>query len=123
MDVLTDHQPARWQHIDPASLLAELNGDLVAFRALSATYLRIAPQMLANVEQAHGAALAVAAHALRGATALMGATALTAQLAELERRAAPRCALAGTPEMAELARRCAAVAEDVADSIVHFHPD
>ena len=112
-------------HTDPASLLRELNGDLVAFRALSATYLRIAPPLLAKLEQAlcaaDGAALARAAHALRGAATLMGSTALVLLLRRFEQGAAAGD-LPGAADLADLRHLFEAAAGEVGHSAVHFVP-
>ncbi len=112
--------------IDPVYLLRELNGDVAAFRNLSRMYLRITPAMLASVQCAVSAAadagaLARASHALRGATSLMGATALTALLLEFEQHARHNSAWPDTAAMDQLAWLFTAVAIEIGESILHFH--
>lgn len=109
---------------DPVYLLRELNGDVAAFRDLSNMYLRITPAMLASVQLAVSAAadagvLASASHALRGATSLMGASALTALLLEFEQQARRGSAWPDTAAMDRLAWLYTAVAIEIGESIVH----
>ncbi|WP_332878463.1 Hpt domain-containing protein [Massilia sp. S19_KUP03_FR1] len=80
--------------IDPQELLAATAGDAALFCSLSHIFLDAAPAAFARMEQAGqldaggaSSAFIAASHSLRGMTALVGARALTAQLAELERQA------------------------------------
>ena len=112
-------------HIDPEKLLLVLDGDIGAFRKLSSMYLTITPAMLAKLEAAiaHGEtrAIALAAHALHGATVLIGADQLSAVLTDFERQAGAADWRPGASDLAHLHRLYAAVAGEVSDSLVHFN--
>lgn len=118
------HSP--YQSIDPQVLLKAVGGDLDAFRSMTETYLRIAPPMLARLQQAaaagDGAAVTRESHALKGTTALVGAARLTQQLAQIEslaRSAAlellPTLLPALEPEFRHVMQEVAASIADVQD--------
>jgi HPt (histidine-containing phosphotransfer) domain-containing protein len=83
---------AAYRHIDPHVLLRAAAGDLATFRALSQTFVAIAPPMLQRLQAALAAgearALCHESHALKGTVALVGAAALAAALQRLESAAA-----------------------------------
>lgn len=98
-----------YKHIDPGVLLRAVGGDAAACLSLTLTYLDTAPGMHARLQQAlqagEPAAVAHAAHALKGSTTLVGAEQLTGLLQALERRARAgegKALAAQGPELAEL---------------------
>lgn len=108
--------------IDPSELYASSGDDLALFRSLSQIFLDSAPAMLAQMRQAgqrgpgEQHSFIAASHSLRGITALVGARALTALLAELEAQAK----LGNLPTAAALDAASAALAQvcrEVAHSI------
>lgn len=81
----------QYQHIDPHVLLAAAAEDVDAFVDLSHTFLRIAPPMLARLQQDeaagdHAAAMR-GAHSLKSTAALVGAAQLARMAEETENRA------------------------------------
>lgn len=83
--------PKQYQHIDPLVLLDAVAQDQDAFRALSGTFLEIAPPMLKRLDQAVHAgdnnAIFHETHALKGTTSLVGAMQLTSLIQEMEKSA------------------------------------
>ncbi|SFM64997.1 Hpt domain-containing protein [Rugamonas rubra] len=79
---------AAYRCIDPHVLLRAAAGDLETFRALSHTFVAIAPPMLRRLLAALAAgearALCHESHALKGTVALVGAAALAAALQRVE---------------------------------------
>lgn len=110
--------------IDPWLLLRAAADDLESFRALSETYLLIAPPMLERLRAARLAgdlaALAHESHALKGSAALLGATGLCALLQQLESAARAGQAPADAGLWQQLEGRFEAVAAEVALSIAQF---
>jgi len=109
--------------IDPSVLYAASGHDLALFRSLSQIFLDSAPAMLERMRQAaqrgpgEQADFIAASHSLRGITALVGARALTALLADLESQAKLGVCATGTALDAAggaLAQVCAEVAHSIA---------
>ena len=113
-----------YQQIDPRVLYRAIGEDLDAFRALSQTYLDIAPPLFERLQRALAAtddkAIALESHALRGTTALVGAVRLTALLQDVESQARRGAARPGLAQMAELARLFDVVMHEVRLSMVQF---
>ena len=104
--------------IDPQALLDASEGDVALFRSLSCIFLDAAPAAFDRMAQAgrSNAAFIAASHSLRGMTALVGADALTAQLADLElqaREGSCPAASALEPVRALLALACAEVRRSI----------
>jgi HPt (histidine-containing phosphotransfer) domain-containing protein len=105
--------------IDPQELLAATDSDVALFCSLSHIFLEAAPAALVRMEEASqlaagpaATAFIAASHSLRGMTALVGARALTAQLADLEAQARQGACPAGSalePVRSLLALVCAEV--------------
>ena len=113
-----------YQHIDPYVLFGAIGDDLDGFRALSHTFLDIAPPLFQRLQLAIGAGDSASTlhecHALKGTTALVGALHLTQLLHDCEclaRRGAQDLVL---PRLPELARQFAAVMREVGLSRLHF---
>ena len=111
-----------YRHTDPRVLFGAIGDDLDGFRALSQTFLDIAPPLCQRLQAAIRAGDSAAAlhhaHSLRGSTALVGAAQLSRLLHEVEalaRRGAPALAL-----LPELARLFDAVLHEVGHGILHF---
>lgn len=107
--------------IDPAVLLEAAGGDANLFRALSQTYLDIAPSMagrlLAALERADLDEIVHASHALKGTAGLVGAVELCGLLQAIESAARRgRCETA-TLEDGTLAGLCRGVLAEVASSL------
>lgn len=72
-----DQQQSLYRVIDPDVLMKAVGGDPRSFCELSETFLRIAPPMLARLEQAiaagNHAAAAIEAHSFKSTTSLVGA--------------------------------------------------
>lgn len=110
--------------IDPWLLLRAAADDLESFRALSETYLLIAPPMLERLRAARLAgdlaALAHESHALKGSAALLGASGLCSLLQEIESAARAGQLPAEAARWDQLEQQFAAVAAEVGLSIVQF---
>lgn len=82
---------AAYLAIDPRVLWRAAGEDRPSFRALSQTFIDVAPQCMAALRQALGggrpAEIRSASHALKGMTMLVGADPLSALLQSLESRA------------------------------------
>ena len=113
-----------YQQIDPRVLYRAIGEDLDAFRALSQTYLDIAPPLFERLQRAlaaaDDAATALESHSLRGSTALVGAVHLTALLQDIESHARRGAARPGLPQVAELGRLFGLVMHEVRLSMVQF---
>ncbi|QRX82846.1 Hpt domain-containing protein [Glaciimonas sp. PAMC28666] len=119
---MTRHNP--YLYIDPSVLFNATGEDLDSFRALSHTFLTIAPPMFERLIAAILAeqikAISHEIHSFKGTTSLVGAVELTRKLEELENTLANevKCQLA--QHVPELWRLFSLVMQDVRDSIVHF---
>ena len=113
-----------YQQIDPRVLYCAIGEDLDAFRALSQTFLDIAPPLFERLQRAlagaDGQAIALESHSLRGTTALVGAVQLTALLQDVESQARHGAAQLGVAQMAKLARLFGVVMHEVLLSMVQF---
>ncbi|PHV05226.1 hypothetical protein CSQ96_21465 [Janthinobacterium sp. BJB412] len=115
---------AAYRCIDPHVLLRAAAGDLETFRALSQTFVAIAPPMLRRLQAALAAgearALCHESHALKGTVALVGAVALAAALQRVE-SAAGGGQLAAAADLSHgLAGAFAGVLAEVERSIAEF---
>ena len=113
-----------YEQIDPHVLYCAIGEDLDAFRALSQTFLDIAPPLFERLERALASAdcnaTALESHSLRGSTALVGAVQLTALLQDIESHARRGAAQPGLPQMADMARLFGVVMHEVRLSMVQF---
>lgn len=113
----------QYQHIDPHVLLAAAAEDVEAFADLSNTFLRIAPPMLARLQQGEAAgdhAVSVReAHSLKSTAALIGAARLARMAEDIETQAR-----AGHDDNVRaldgLAHELACVMDEVRTSIAHM---
>lgn len=116
------HEP--YHHIDPFVLFGTIGEDLESFRALSQTFLDIAPPMLERLEQAILAGNSQLAlyesHSLKGSTSLIGAVQLSSLLQDIESLPPGALKDGGVPRIAELVRIFDIVMQEVRSSIVHF---
>lgn len=116
------HNP--YLYIDPSVLFNATGEDLDSFRALSHTFLVIAPPMFERLNTAilvgECKAISHEIHSLKGTTSLVGAVELTDKLLELEKLliGVETCRL--NQYLPELWRLFCLVMQDVRDSIVHF---
>ena len=116
-----EQKPPQYRVIDPVVLMNAVGNDIDAFRELPATYLRIAPPMLARLEQAVAAAdhevAAVESHSLKSSTALVGAVQLTRLVEAMETFARRADARGAAMTLPILATEFALVQQEVRDSI------
>lgn len=117
-------QEPSYHYIAPLVLLQMVQGDLPMFRQLSQTFIEISPPMLAQLETVlqskNKKNLAQACHALKGATALVGAAQLTTMLADMEKAARVDPASGGPHQIPELKRLFDLTMQEVQSSILSF---
>ncbi|GJI89714.1 Hpt domain-containing protein [Duganella hordei] len=112
---------AAYLAIDPRVLWRAAGGDRLSFRALSQTFIDVAPERLAVLRQALGggrpAEIRAASHALKGMTLLVGADALSALLQSLEIQAHAGLPL---PPVTQLEALFSQVMREVARSLLDY---
>ena len=116
------HNP--YLYIDPSVLFNATGEDLDSFRALSHTFLVIAPPMFERLKAAilvgECKVISHEIHSLKGTTSLVGAVELTAKLLELENFLIGQDTCRLDRYLPALWRLFCMVMQDVRDSIVHF---